>query len=161
MTRPQKQRETHLIGLISDTHGLLRPEVEQAFKDAHMIIHAGDIGKPDVLSSLNAIAPVVAVQGNMDRGSTWTNNFPATEVVEIGGVMLYVIHDLMNLDLDPAGGGFKAVISGHSHRPTMKEKNGILYVNPGSAGPRRFTLPASVALLRIKDRSLDVQFFEL
>jgi len=161
MTRPQKQRETHLIGLISDTHGLLRPEVVQAFKDAHMIIHAGDIGKPDVLSSLKAIAPVVAVRGNMDRGGTWTNNFPATEVVEIGGVMLYVIHDLMNLDLDPAAGGFKAVISGHSHRPTMKEKNGVLYVNPGSAGPRRFTLPVSVALLRIEEHFLDVQFFKL
>jgi putative phosphoesterase len=160
MLKDSKQQEAFMIGLISDTHGLLRPDVVQAFRGAHMIIHAGDIGKPEVLSPLKAMAPVIAVRGNVDRG-IWTENLNTTEVVECGGILLYVVHDLHGLDLDPAEAGFKGVISGHSHYPTVNKKHGVLYVNPGSAGPRRFTLPITVALLRIQGHSLDTQILQI
>jgi uncharacterized protein len=138
----------HTIGVISDTHGLLRPEAVAALAGVERIVHAGDIGSPDVLSRLGRVAPVVAVRGNNDRDA-WAASIPETEVVEIGGVSLYVLHDLHELDLDPRAAGFAAVIAGHSHQPRMDERDGVLYLNPGSAGPRRFKLPISLARLTV------------
>ncbi len=136
------------VGLISDTHGLLRPEAKQALSGVDLIIHAGDIGTPEVLEELRALAPVRAVRGNNDRGP-WTRGLPETEALELEGASLYVLHDLNELDLDPAAGGFAAVIAGHSHRPAMDTRDGVLYINPGSAGPRRFSLPVAVGFLEI------------
>lgn len=150
----------HLVGIISDTHGLLRPEAMKALKGVELIIHAGDIGTPGILDELRAVAPVVAVRGNMDT-IQWARELPETEVVEIGEVFLYVLHDLAELDLNPAAPDFRAVISGHSHRPCIEERNGVLFLNPGSAGPRRFGLPASVAVLHIRGNSLDAQLIAL
>jgi uncharacterized protein len=157
--RPQP-RTAHVLGVISDTHGLMRPEAVNALEGADMIIHAGDIGMPEVLETLHAIAPVVAVRGNNDTGD-WAHILPETEVVEVGGVALYVLHDVKALDLDPAAAGFHAVISGHSHRPTMATRQGVLFLNPGSAGPRRFKLPVSVARLTIRGDAIDAQLIEL
>ena len=134
------------IGLISDTHGLLRPEAVAALAGSDFIIHAGDIGGLEVLADLSAIAPVTAIRGNVDRGD-WAANLPHTEVLQCGGVFIYVLHNLAELDIDPAAAGFQAVISGHSHNPLIREKNGVLFVNPGSAGPRRFSLPIAVGRL--------------
>lgn len=138
------------IGLISDTHDLLRPEARIALSGVDRIIHAGDICNALVLQQLNAIAPVVAVRGNNDRGD-WACGLPEEEKLEIGGVTLYVLHDLHQLDIDPAAAGIQVVISGHSHRPAVRKERGVLYVNPGSAGPRRFRLPISLAFLNIAD----------
>ncbi|MGB8992949.1 MAG: metallophosphoesterase family protein [Desulfobaccales bacterium] len=149
-----------LIGVISDTHGLLRPGAVKALKGVELIIHAGDIGAPKVLAGLERLAPVHAVRGNIDRGD-WARNLPLTRVVEVGGVLLYVLHELFTLDLDPAAAGFAAVIYGHTHSPHLERKNGVLYLNPGSAGPRRFTLPVSVALLRVQNNGLISEFIEL
>lgn len=139
---------THTVGIISDTHGLLRPEALEALKRADVIIHAGDIGHPSVLNDLKALAPVVAVRGNMDRGS-WATDLPVYEILEMEQGLLYVIHDINKLDCNPNAASVKAVISGHSHRPRIEKHHGILFLNPGSAGPRRFTLPVSVAVLHI------------
>ncbi len=136
------------VGLISDTHGLLRPEAKQALRGVDLIIHAGDIGAPEVLEELRGLAPVRAVRGNNDRGP-WARELPETEALELEGASLYVLHDLNELDLDPAAGGFAAVITGHSHRPAMDTRAGVLYINPGSAGPRRFSLPVAVGFLEI------------
>jgi uncharacterized protein len=138
-----------LIGVISDTHGLLRPEALAALQGAEHIIHAGDIGAPEVLVALAEIAPVTAVRGNNDKGA-WAARIPATGVVEGEGVSIYVLHDLAELDLDPAAAGFGVVIAGHSHQPSQDERNGVLYFNPGSAGPRRFRLPICVGRLHIE-----------
>jgi hypothetical protein len=138
----------HTVGVISDTHGLLRPEAVAALAGVERIVHAGDIGSPDVLSRLGRVAPVVAVRGNNDRDA-WAAHIPETEVVEIGGVSLYLLHDLHELDLDPRAAGFAAVIAGHSHQPRVDERDGVLYLNPGSAGPRRFKLPISLARLTV------------
>ncbi len=138
----------HTVGVISDTHGLLRPEAVAALAGVERIVHAGDIGSPDVLTQLGRVAPVVAVRGNNDRDA-WAADIPETEVVEIGGVSLYVLHDLHELDLDPHAAGFAAVIAGHSHQPRVDERDGVLYLNPGSAGPRRFKLPISLARLTV------------
>jgi putative phosphoesterase len=138
-----------LIGVISDTHSLLRPEALAALQGAQHIIHAGDICAPDVLVALAEIAPVTAVRGNNDKGA-WASRLPATAVFEAEGVLLYVLHDLAELDLDPAAAGFSVVIAGHSHRPSQDERNGVLYFNPGSAGPRRFRLPICVGRLHIE-----------
>src|SRR5581483_5682543 len=135
-----------VVGIISDTHGLLRPEALTALKGSDLIIHAGDVGKPEILDELHAIAPIVAVRGNIDKGS-WASKLPLTTVVEAGAVLLYVLHDLHQLDLTPAAAGFKIVVSGHSHKPAHEEKSGVMYLNPGSAGPRRFHLPVTVARL--------------
>lgn len=140
--------DEHVLGLISDTHGLLRPEALTALAGCERIVHAGDVGSPDVLDGLGRIAPVVAVRGNVDRGA-WAERLPAARVVEVGAARLYVLHDLEDLDLDPVAAGFAAVVSGHSHRAGALERGGVLYVNPGSAGPRRFNLPVSVAVARI------------
>jgi putative phosphoesterase len=139
----------HTIGVISDTHGLLRPEAVAALAGVERIIHAGDIGERAVLDALGRLAPVSAVRGNNDRGS-WAREIPETEVVEIGGVALYVLHDLHELDLDPRAAGFAAVIAGHSHQPRQEERDGVLYFNPGSAGPRRFRLPVSLGRLTVE-----------
>ena len=138
----------HTVGVISDTHGLVRPEAVAALAGVERIVHAGDIGSPDVLTQLERVAPVVAVRGNNDRDA-WAVAIPQTEVVEIGGVSLYVLHDLHELDLDPRAAGFAAVIAGHSHQPRQEERDGVLYLNPGSAGPRRFKLPISLARLTV------------
>jgi putative phosphoesterase len=138
-----------MIGLISDTHGLLRPEALAALQGVEQIIHAGDAGTLGVLAALSAVAPVSAVRGNVDVGS-WSQGFPLTRVVEAEGVLIYVLHDLDRLDLDPAAAGFAAVISGHTHRPVIERRHGVLYVNPGAAGPQRFSLPVSLALLRVE-----------
>ncbi len=135
-----------LIGVISDTHGLLRPEALEALAGAKLLIHAGDIGSPDILPALARLAPVEAVRGNVDT-EAWARSIPETAVVEIQGRTLYVLHDLKQLDLDPRAAGFDAVISGHSHVPANEMRNGVLYFNPGSAGPRRFRLPVSVGRL--------------
>ena len=139
---PSHTGDVHLVGVVSDTHGLLRPGVIRAFDGADLIIHAGDVGSPDILEGLRQTAPVVAVRGNMDREPEFRDLLEA-EAVEIAGATLYVIHDVGGLDLDPSAAGFRAVISGHSHRPSVKERDGVLFVNPGSAGPRRFLLPVS------------------
>lgn len=136
------------VGLVSDTHGLVRPEMLAALAGCDAILHAGDVGGPEVLEALRALAPVTAVRGNNDRGP-WARDLRDDEVVEVSGRLLYVLHDLEDLALDPAAATFSVVVSGHSHRPRIEEKRGVLYVNPGSAGPRRFTLPIAVALLDI------------
>lgn len=148
-----------LIGIISDTHGLVRPEALTALKGVEMILHAGDIGNQEVLDTLNEIAPVVAVRGNNDKGE-WAQSVPAWEVVEIGDVSIYMLHDLKEIDISPSG-VFRVVVSGHSHKPSVTEERGVLYVNPGSAGPRRFTLPVSVAHLRVRDDEVQAKIIEL
>lgn len=148
------------IGLISDTHGLLRKSAVKALAGVDMIIHAGDIDTPDIISFLNRIAPVFAVRGNMDRPSE-NLRLPVYEIVEIGTVSVYVRHDLDRLDLDPAAAGFHVVVFGHSHRPEVRYNEGVLYINPGSAGPRRFTLPISVGILKIEDGVITPKIIEL
>jgi len=149
-----------VVGIISDTHGLLRPEAVDALRDSHLIIHAGDVGDPEILEHLRAMAPTMAVRGNVDRGS-WAKALPLTEVVEAGKLRLYVLHDLASLDLNPKAAGLAAVISGHTHRPAAQVRDGVLYLNPGSAGPRRFTLPIAVARLRITGDHLAHEIVEL
>jgi hypothetical protein len=153
-------RAVHQVGVISDTHGLLRPEALAALNGSDLIIHAGDIGRPGILDSLRTIAPTVAVRGNIDTKPP-CSLLPASEVVEAGPFLIYVLHDVNALDLDPAAAGFHAVISGHSHQPLQEERKGVLYLNPGSAGPRRFRLPISVALLRIEGALLRPEFVDL
>jgi putative phosphoesterase len=143
------------VGLISDTHGLLRPEALVALRGSRRIVHAGDIGDPAILEALQRIAPVTAVRGNNDAGA-WARNLPDSAVLETGGARIYVLHDLKALDLDPAAAGFKVVVAGHSHKPAQSRRGGVLYVNPGSAGPRRFSLPVSVGKLWV--RKSGVQF---
>src|ERR1700737_5014619 len=137
------------LGVISDTHGLLRPEVAEALRGSDRILHAGDIGAPEILEALARIAPVTAVRGNVDTAS-WARPLPETEVFEAGGVSIYMLHDRGQLDLKPEAAGFRVVVYGHSHQPKIEEKNGVLYFNPGSAGPRRFRLPVSGGGLRIR-----------
>jgi putative phosphoesterase len=135
------------VGVISDTHGLVRPEALAALKGSELIIHAGDVGGPGVLEELGRVAPVVAVRGNNDRGA-WAEALPVYEAVEVNGTFVYVLHDLKELDIAPAAAGFRVVVSGHSHKPLIEERRGVLYLNPGSAGPRRFKLPVTVARLK-------------
>jgi hypothetical protein len=149
-----------VIGVISDTHGLVRPEALSALRGCDVIVHAGDIGDPTVLQALRALAPVTAVRGNNDRGA-WARGVPATAVVELSDTCLYVLHDLHDLDLEPRAAGFAAVIAGHSHRPAIETRDGVLYVNPGSAGPRRFTLPVAVARLRVRGTAVRAEVVTL
>ena len=146
--------------MISDTHGLLRPEALAALAGVDQIIHAGDVGAEGILERLQKLAPVRAVRGNVDRGA-WAEKLPAREVVLAAGATLYVLHDRQDLDLDPATAGLQAVITGHSHRPQILEKDGVLYLNPGSAGPRRFRLPVTLAILAITDGTLSAQIITL
>lgn len=148
------------IGLISDTHGLLRPQALEALRGSELILHAGDVGKPEILSALRELAPVVAVRGNVDT-SEWARALPESAVAEAGKVLLYILHDLHALDLDPSAAGFHVVVSGHSHQPEKLERDGVLYINPGSAGPRRFQLPVTVARLNLACAPFKVEFVEL
>lgn len=148
------------VGLISDTHGLLRPEAAAALHGSHCIVHAGDIGDSCILDRLSEIAPTSAVRGNNDNGE-WASHLPATEVLEVGAVLIYVIHDLAELDVDPAATGIHVVISGHSHRPSVEWRDSVLFANPGSAGPRRFNLPVSVATLIIGQGVITPRLVEL
>jgi len=136
------------IGVISDTHGLLRPEALAALAGVQHILHAGDVGDAEILDRLRAIAPVTAIRGNIDEGGA-CGHLPPVEVVDLGGVSFYLLHDGKTLDLDPAAAGFAAVISGHSHRPAIVWRKGVLFFNPGSAGPRRFQLPVTVGKIRL------------
>jgi putative phosphoesterase len=153
-------RDASLIGLISDTHGLLRPEALRALEGCELIIHAGDVGGPEILESLRGIAPVIAVRGNIDKGE-WAAQLPETAVVEAQSARLYVLHDIHQLDLNPAADGFAIVVSGHSHKASREERSGVIYVNPGSAGPRRFRLPITVARLDLRRSPWDFTFIEL
>jgi putative phosphoesterase len=155
-----KRTFDHKIGIISDTHGLIRKSVVKSFKDVDLIVHAGDVGKPEVLETLQAIARVYPVRGNVDGGK-WADNLPFTEAVKVGQVYLYVLHDVNALDLDPVAAGFNAVISGHSHIPEIEERNGVLFLNPGSAGPKRLKYPVSIAFLYINGVSMDAEIVEL
>jgi putative phosphoesterase len=155
-----KRKDIYIIGIISDTHGLLRPEAVEAMQGADMIIHAGDIGKESVLDDLRAIAPVIAVRGNMDSAG-WANKLRKTEIIELHKTLIYVTHDINSLHLDPSLSHIQVVISGHTHRPAIGKHNSVLYINPGSAGPRRFTLPVSSALLNIRGKSLDAKIITL
>ena len=149
-----------VIGLISDTHGLLREEAVLALRGCELIIHAGDVGKPEIIDVLKAVAPIVVVRGNIDKGP-WALGLPASAVIEFHSAMIYVLHSLEDLDLDPAAAGFRVVVSGHSHRPGSEERDGVLYVNPGSAGPRRFRLPVTIARLDLGKSPWKVEFVEL
>jgi uncharacterized protein len=147
-----------VVGVISDTHGLLRPEVVPAFKGVDMILHAGDIGDPEVLENLQAVAPVFAVRGNNDR-EKWARVIPETRIVNIGDIRVYMIHDVKELETTPAD--CQAIVAGHSHRPLIEKREGILFLNPGSAGPRRFKLPISVARLTVRGSSFSARLIEL
>jgi len=149
-----------IIGLISDTHGLLRPEALAALRGSDAIIHAGDIGDRVILTELARIAPVSAVRGNIDRGD-WALAVPETAVLEAAGVLIYILHNIDELDLDPAAAGFRVVVAGHSHKPATREKDGVLYVNPGSAGPRRFSLPIALGRLTIMEGVVSAEALEL
>ena len=142
-----------MIGIISDTHGLLRPEARERLAGVDHIIHAGDIGGPEVIAGLRELAPTTAIRGNVDRGK-WADDHPHTEWLTLGGRSIYVLHNLNELDLDPAGAGLDMVVSGHSHRPKIETVDGVLYLNPGSAGPRRFTLPIALATLELSSDAL-------
>jgi putative phosphoesterase len=148
------------IGLISDTHGLLRPEALAFLRGCDAILHGGDVGRPEVLAELAVVAPLTAVRGNNDHG-TWAEALPESASLSIGGVLVHVLHDLAALAIDPASAGVRVVVSGHSHRPGIDERDGVLYVNPGSAGPRRFRLPLCVGELRIEGRSVVPRIVEL
>lgn len=160
MSQIIQTKNNFLVGVISDTHGCLRPAAIKALKSADLIIHAGDVGKPNIIEDLQAIAPVETVRGNMDMDD-WAHRLPETKLIEVGSVLLYVIHDVYKIDIKPAKAGVAAVIHGHTHKPSsIEDHNGVLFLNPGSATHPRFNSPASVALLHVNGKSLDAQFFE-
>jgi putative phosphoesterase len=148
------------IGVISDTHGLLRPQALAALRDCDRIIHAGDIGDPEILATLAGIAPVTAIRGNVDR-EPWARKIPPTNVLEVDNLSIYILHNLAELDLQPEAAGFAAVIYGHSHAPKQETKNGVMYFNPGSAGPKRFKLPVSVGRLMIESGTVRGEILHL
>jgi putative phosphoesterase len=150
----------HRVGLISDTHGLIRPEALDALRDSDLIIHCGDIGDPAVLEALRTLAPVRAIRGNNDKGA-WAHRLPPYDVVKVGSHAIYVLHNLAELDLDPGAAGFTAVVSGHSHKPVIEKRGEIFFVNPGSAGPRRFGLPVTVAKLAVRSGGCEATTVEL
>ncbi len=149
-----------VLGIISDTHSLVRPEAIKALQGCDRIVHAGDIGSMEVIEQLSAIAPVSAIRGNIDKNQ-WATRFPEKEVVKIGDKYIYVLHNVHDLDLDPMAAGFDVVVSGHSHKPSISKKNGVLYINPGSAGPRRFTLPIAVAKLQISKTDITAKIIDI
>jgi uncharacterized protein len=148
------------VGLISDTHGLLRPQAIEFLRGSDFIVHGGDIGDRRVLQELQSLAPVTAVRGNNDKGA-WADQLAETEVLQVGDVSIYVLHDLAKLELDPVAAGFQVVVSGHSHHPAINKRDGVLYVNPGSAGPRRFKLPIAAAELQVEGKSVNAKLIEL
>jgi uncharacterized protein len=148
------------VGVISDTHGLLRPEAAAALHGCDLIIHAGDVGNVAVLDGLRSIAPTFAIRGNIDTGS-WAARLPPTDIVEVGRLSFYVLHNIADLDLDPATAGFAAVVYGHSHQPSIETRDGVLYLNPGSAGPRRFRLPVTLARVAVAGTELRPEIVEL
>ena len=158
------RRETEVavrrFGLLSDTHGLLRPQTLPALEGVEHLVHAGDVGSPEVLEALRGRFPLTVVRGNVDRGA-WAEALPLTETVELAGVLVHVLHDLGELDLDPASAGIAVVVSGHSHRPEIHRRQGVLYVNPGSCGPRRFDLPVTLALLHVSAKGVDAELVPL
>jgi putative phosphoesterase len=156
----QKTERATIIGVISDTHGLLRPEAIEALRGSDRILHAGDVGTPEILQTLAKIAPVTAIRGNVDT-EPWARRLSNAEVVEAGGISIYMLHDLEQLDLKPEAARFRVVVYGHSHQPKIEEKNGVLYFNPGSAGPRRFHLPVSVGRLAIASGNVQAELVEL
>ena len=149
-----------ILGVISDTHGLLRQEGVTALMGSDLILHAGDVGKPEILDLLGEIAPVVAVRGNIDKGA-WAERLPLTTTVEAGPARIYMLHDVNELDIDPATGGFHLVISGHSHQPGRGDRNGVIYLNPGSAGPQRFRLPITVARIDLRQTPWSVEILSV
>jgi uncharacterized protein len=158
--RPKMKSSLHVIGLISDTHGLVRPEAIEALRGVDLVIHAGDIGKPEVLDALKAVSPLVAIKGNNDIGA-WAKPLPDTQLVQTANTKLFVIHNVKELDCDPAAEGYKVIISGHSHKPSILARDGVLFVNPGSAGPRRFKLPVAVGKLFIQNQKVNAELIEL
>ena len=153
-------RTIQIIGLISDTHGLLRQEALRALEGSDVIIHAGDVGAPEILEQLRRLAPVVAVKGNVDTDA-WCAELPETAMADAGSSLVYVLHDLKALDLKPSAAGIAMVVSGHSHKPVCEERGGVLYVNPGSAGPRRFNLPVTVARVDLRHQPWRIDFVDL
>jgi putative phosphoesterase len=151
---------TRVIGVISDTHGLLRPQALDALRGSDLIIHAGDVGRPEILDPLRALAPTYVVRGNVDHGD-WAERLPMTEIVHAGERMLYVLHNIADLDVDPSAAAFAAVIYGHSHQPAIETRDGVLYLNPGSAGPRRFSLPISLARITVSGGMLTPELVTL
>jgi putative phosphoesterase len=151
---------TMVVGIISDTHGLLRPEAVDALSGCDLILHAGDIGKPEVLKPLKLIAPLYAVRGNNDIGD-WAEKIPEDRTVKAGSINIYMIHDIKEMAIDPKKKRINAVISGHSHKPSIQDKDGVLFINPGSAGPRRFKLPVAVAILKISQANIEAKIVEL
>lgn len=149
-----------LVGVISDTHALVRPEALAALRGVDLILHAGDIGSPEVLSALGEIAATFAVRGNNDT-EPWAAAIPVTRVVDVGAARFYLLHELRALDVDPAAAGVAAVVTGHSHRPVIETRGGVLYLNPGSAGPRRFSLPITVARVRVAGRTMEAEIVPL
>jgi hypothetical protein len=152
--------DASIIGLISDTHGLLREEALSALQGSDLIIHAGDVGNGTILEQLRAVAPVVAVRGNVDKGA-WASELPMTAVIEARSALIYVLHDIQQLDLNPVAAKLNIIVSGHSHKPGRTERSGVIYVNPGSAGPRRFQLPVTVARLNLTQEPWAVDFIDL
>ena len=150
----------YTVGVISDTHGLLRPQAIAALRGSDYIIHARDVGDPAILTELSGIAPITAVRGNVDR-ERWARDLPATNVLQLNGVAIYVLHDLAELDLDPRSANFAAVIFGHSHRPSQEMRNGVLFFNPGAAGPRRFTLPVTIGRLGVGSAAVSGEILTL
>ena len=148
------------VGIISDTHGLVRPAAIDALAGVELILHAGDVGGPHVLDALAEIAPVVAVRGNNDRGA-WGAQLPVWEVTRIGIVSVFMLHDLKEIDFSPSAAGHRVVVSGHSHKPSIEERGGVLYINPGSAGPRRFRLPVTIARLGVSGDAVSARLVEL
>ncbi|HEX6773422.1 MAG TPA: metallophosphoesterase family protein [Acidobacteriaceae bacterium] len=148
------------IGVISDTHGLLRRAAVQSLQGAEHILHAGDVGNPAILEELRSVAPVTAIRGNIDEGGRCAN-LPATELVDLGGRSIYMLHDVKQLDMNPEAAGIAAVVFGHSHQPAIEWRRGVLFLNPGSAGPRRFQLPVTVAWLDIESKALNAQIVKL
>jgi len=153
-------RNAKKIGLISDTHGLLRPEAIAALQGSELILHAGDVGRPEIVEELNKLAPTIAIRGNVDT-APWCSVLPATQLVELASANIYMLHNVGELDLNPAAAGIQIVLYGHSHQPTRSEKDGVLYLNPGSAGPRRFNLPISLARLDLGSKPWDIKFITL
>jgi len=153
-------KEVRRLGLISDTHGLLREEAVRALRGSDLILHAGDVGSPKILATLKTIAPVFVVRGNVDTDD-WAQALPLCEVVQAGRVIIYMLHILQDLDINPAAGGFQIVVSGHSHKPGQSEKDGVIYINPGSAGPRRFQLPVTVARLDFGIKPWKAEFIDV